>query len=175
VECFWRLVCGETKRGRYVGEDGGSAKRPLAPRHHPSRWLRSEQQRLAPSPAPSRRRAMNDHPSPLSYMDGDRSSSPRRKKMRQKYAPKACTSRPSRAPSDVLPPSFTQSIPTVPRIALRAAAQRRRRLVQRQDDDLADSLLQACRVGDRSSRWVHLPLPRPSAPPWRPCQRSRHG
>jgi hypothetical protein len=34
---------------------------------------------------------MNDHPSPLSYMDGDRSSSPRRKKIRQKYAPKACT------------------------------------------------------------------------------------
>ncbi|KAF2825230.1 hypothetical protein CC86DRAFT_40646 [Ophiobolus disseminans] len=35
---------------------------------------------------------MNDHQSPYSHMDDDRSSSPKRKKIRQKYAPKACVS-----------------------------------------------------------------------------------
>ncbi|KAH4926486.1 hypothetical protein HBI73_146820 [Parastagonospora nodorum] len=35
---------------------------------------------------------MNDYASPMSYMEGNRSSSPKRKKIRQKYAPKACVS-----------------------------------------------------------------------------------
>jgi hypothetical protein len=37
---------------------------------------------------------MNSHPSPIEHMDVERrSSSPKRKKVRQKYAPKACKSR----------------------------------------------------------------------------------
>ncbi|KAH7381377.1 hypothetical protein DE146DRAFT_670431 [Phaeosphaeria sp. MPI-PUGE-AT-0046c] len=35
---------------------------------------------------------MNDGPSPMSYMGSEGPSSPKRKKMRQKYAPKACVS-----------------------------------------------------------------------------------
>ncbi|KAL5118653.1 hypothetical protein ACEQ8H_003504 [Pleosporales sp. CAS-2024a] len=36
--------------------------------------------------------SMKDYASPRSYMDGERCSSPKRKKIRQKYAPKACIS-----------------------------------------------------------------------------------
>jgi hypothetical protein len=38
-------------------------------------------------------RVMNEQPSPVGRNDDDRPSSPKRKKVRQKYAPKACMSR----------------------------------------------------------------------------------
>lgn len=58
------------------------------------------------------RRVMNDQPSSLGRMEDERrSSSPKRKKVRQKYAPKACMSR-SQSHRTFYPGCL--SIPTIP-------------------------------------------------------------
>jgi hypothetical protein len=51
---------------------------------------------------------MNDYSSPLGHMDGLRSSSPKRKRLRQKYAPKACRSRRSSVASRLAVPEASR-------------------------------------------------------------------
>jgi hypothetical protein len=83
---------------------------------------------------------MNDHQSPYSHMDDDRSSSPKRRKIRQKYAPKACMSR-------LVAPTLPAHSDGSAIAFLRAAT--RRYYVQ-----LADMMLQASHAGSRSLRYV---------------------
>lgn len=84
-------------------------------------WVdRARQARSAPVPShfsqhllsSTFRRVMNDHPSSFGRMEDERrSSSPKRKKVRQKYAPKACMLR-SRSHRTSYPGCL--SIPTIP-------------------------------------------------------------